>query len=237
MEFFHVISYRLWNSNYFSFGNPVPLKITKPYIRLILKFVNGIIFPVFRVLRKFETFTIRDDVPRTLSRFLITSETRGEEGKDYRGREGIKVSRKGSKGQRQGKQDPMSRDGYGVYILGRNFSRAEREPRRFNKLAEVATKIRALFSREWIVTGRFNLWLPTFLVPLPRCRRLRGEKEEGGERERRGSERRIKVITGHSFLSRRGFSLVSKRSLSPEIGRIFFNFHAWISHTLFDIPF
>lgn len=124
-----------------------------------------------------------------------------------------------------------------AYILGRNFSRAEREPRRFNKLAEVATKIRALFSREWIVTGRFNLWLPTFLVPLPRCRRLRGEKEEGGERERRGSERRIKVITGHSFLSRRGFSLVSKRSLSPEIGRIFFNFHAWISHTLFDIPF
>lgn len=36
---------------------------------------------MFRVLRKFETFTIRDDVPRTLSRFLITSETRGEEGK------------------------------------------------------------------------------------------------------------------------------------------------------------
>lgn len=88
--------------------------------------MNGIIFPVFRVLRKFETFTIRDDVPRTLSRFLITSETRGEEGKDYRGREGIKVSRKGSKGQRQGKQDPMSRDGYGVYSREKLLSGGER---------------------------------------------------------------------------------------------------------------
>lgn len=51
VEFFHVISYRLWNSNYFFFGNPVPLKITKAYIRLILKFVNGIIFRVFRFSR------------------------------------------------------------------------------------------------------------------------------------------------------------------------------------------
>lgn len=231
MEFFHVISYRLWNSNYFSFGNPVPLKITKPYIRLILKFVNGIIFPMFRVLRKFETFTIRDDVPRTLQIFNYEWNSRGgREGRESKSRgKGRKDNAKGNK--------IRCRVMDTAYILGRNFSRAEREPRRFNKLAEVATKIRALFSREWIVTGRFNLWLPTFLVPLPRCRRLRGEKKEGGERERRGSERRIKVITGHSFLSRRGFSLVSKRSLSPEIGRIFFNFHAWISHTLFDIPF
>lgn len=233
MEFFHVISYRLWNSNYFSFGNPVPLKITKPHIRLILKFVNGIIFPVFRVLRKFEASFHNSWRCSSNSIQIFNYEWNsrgGREGRESKSRgKGRKDNAKGNK--------IRCRVMDTAYILGRNFSRAEREPRRFNKLAEVATKIRALFSREWIVTGRFNLWLPTFLVPLPRCRRLRGEKEEGGERERRGSERRIKVITGHSFLSRRGFSLVSKRSLSPEIGRIFFNFHAWISHTLFDIPF
>ena len=181
MEFFHVISYRLWNSNYFSFGNPVPLKITKPHIRLILKFVNGIIFPVFRVLRKFEASFHNSWRCSSNSIQIFNYEWNsrgGREGRESKSRgKGRKDNTKGNK--------IRCRVMDTAYILGRNFSRAEREPRRFNKLAEVATKIRALFSREWIVTGRFNLWLPTFLVPLPRCRRLRGEKEEGGEREKR----------------------------------------------------
>lgn len=67
VEFFHVISYRLWNSNYFFFGNPVPLKITKAYIRLILKFVNGIIFRVFRFSRitKIRSFVSNNSISRT----------------------------------------------------------------------------------------------------------------------------------------------------------------------------
>lgn len=121
VEFFHVISYRLWNSNYFFFGNPVPLKITKAYIRLILKFVNGIIFRAFRFSRITKIRTIRAELMETFNK--KTSEIRGEES-------GIKVWKKGSKGHgERGSDVAMLMDTDRVtcaYILERNFSRAER---------------------------------------------------------------------------------------------------------------
>lgn len=101
VEFFHVISYRLWNSNYFFFGNPVPLKITKAYIRLILKFVNGIIFRAFCFSRITKIRTIRADQPNWW-RLLIRKRVKFE---------GRKVeSKSGRKGRKDtGKEDPMSR--------------------------------------------------------------------------------------------------------------------------------
>lgn len=93
VEFFHVISYRLWNSNYFFFGNPVPLKITKAYIRLILKFVNGIIFRVFRFSR---ITKIRSFVSNNSCRSAELMETFNKKTSEIRGEEsGIKVWKKG----------------------------------------------------------------------------------------------------------------------------------------------
>lgn len=125
VEFFHVISYRLWNSNYFFFGNPVPLKITKAYIRLILKFVNGIIFRVFRFSR---ITKIRSFVSNNSCRSAELMETFNKKTSEIRGEEsGIKVWKKGH-GER-GSDVAMLMDTDRVtcaYILERNFSRAER---------------------------------------------------------------------------------------------------------------
>lgn len=128
VEFFHVISYRLWNSNYFFFGNPVPLKITKAYIRLILKFVNGIIFRAFRFSR---ITKIRSFVSNNSCRSAELMETFNKKTSEIRGEEsGIKVWKKGSKGHGERGSDVamlMDTDRVTcVYILERNFSRAER---------------------------------------------------------------------------------------------------------------
>lgn len=128
VEFFHVISYRLWNSNYFFFGNPVPLKITKAYIRLILKFVNGIIFRAFRFSR---ITKIRGFVSNNSCRSAELMETFNKKTSEIRGEEsGIKVWKKGSKGHgERGSDVAMLMDTDRVtcaYILERNFSRAER---------------------------------------------------------------------------------------------------------------
>lgn len=125
VEFFHVISYRLWNSNYFFFGNPVPLKITKAYIRLILKFVNGIIFRAFRFSR---ITKIRGFVSNNSCRSAELMETFNKKTSEIRGEEsGIKVWKKGHG--ETGSDVAMLMDTDRVtcaYILERNFSRAER---------------------------------------------------------------------------------------------------------------
>lgn len=80
------------------------------------------------------------------------------------------------------------------------------------------------------MAGNFRAFAPV----SPTSRKERGKRGRRGRKA--GGERRIKVITGHSFLSRRGFSLVSRRSFFQEDFENRFIFSDFHHEFLFHSP-